>query len=72
MCMWKWLRLLQYPACITAFCECGGDWGREDGKGCRLDFPKKLNYAVPGVIQVNHNQMQVRMLTRRKEGEAIP
>jgi hypothetical protein len=43
--------------------SCGGDPKTEDG--CRFDFPKKLNYTVPAVMQVNANQMEARVLLRR-------
>jgi hypothetical protein len=48
--------------CITKIS--GGD--AKTGEGCRFDFPKKkLNHTVPAVMQVNANQMEVRILLRR-------
>jgi len=44
--------------------SCGGD--PVSGNGCRFDFPKKLlNHTVVAVMQVNPNQMEPRVLSRR-------
>jgi len=48
--------------CIRA--SCGGD--PLTGDGCRFDFPKQtLKHTVAAVMQVNANQMEARVLSRR-------
>ena len=43
---------------------CGGD--PVSGDGCRFDFPKQLmKHTVAAVMQVNSEQMEVRILSRR-------
>lgn len=46
--------------------SCGGN---PSGEGCRFDFPKKnLNHTVAAVMQVNADQMETRILSRRTCG----